>query len=132
MFIASGLASASVLAILNKDHLIKDSTALNFLTRFLKAYLQTESIDHLSSSLRKGGVADLMQFFPPARQSMAELSAHFKAEGLQNVLDFYTKQKSGQAKEETLFKLKEMVVDETDNDEVCPPCLGLHRSISRN
>jgi hypothetical protein len=33
-------------------------------------------------------------------------------------LDLYTKQKSGQAKEETLFRLKELVAEEADNDEV--------------
>lgn len=94
------------------------ATSLNFLTKFLKAYLLTETIDHLSTSLRKGNVADLKLFFPPSRQSLAELQSYFRAEGLGPVLDFYTKQKSGQAKEETLFRLKELVAEESDNDEV--------------
>lgn len=94
---------------------------MTFLTKFLRAYLATESIDHLSLSLRKGGVANLIQFFPSSRQTQVELANHFKAEALPSVLEFYMKQKNGQAKEETLYRLKELVADEADNREVSTP-----------
>lgn len=118
LFVAQGLASASVLASLKKEHLIKDGTSLEFLTKFLKAYLATESLEHLSSSLKKGSTTDLAEFFPREKQNSAELSAHFKKEGLSGVMDFYTKQKNGAAKEETLYRLRELVADESDNEEV--------------
>jgi hypothetical protein len=90
---------------------------VTFLTTFFKAYLLNESLEHLSTSLRKGGVTDLEAFFPPSKQNATELSTHFKAAGLSGVVDFYIKQKSGQAKEDTLARLKEFVAEEADFDE---------------
>lgn len=94
------------------------ATSINFFTLFCKAYLQTESIDHLSTSLRKGGVTDLEAFFPASRRDTASLSAYFKQAGLQGVIDFHLKQKSAHAKEDLLNRLKEYVADEADFDEV--------------
>jgi hypothetical protein len=94
------------------------ATSLTFLTTFLKSYLATESVEHLSSSLRKGGVTDLEAYFPPARQTAAELTAHFKANGLAGVVEFYTKQKSGKAKEELVAVLSALVADDADEEEV--------------
>jgi hypothetical protein len=80
--------------------------------------LQTESIDHLSTSLRKGGVTDLEAFFPASQRDAASLSTYFKQAGLQGVIDFHLKQKSAHAKEDLLHRLKEYVADEADFDEV--------------
>ena len=118
LFVNLGLASTSVLGSLKKDHLIKESIALSFLTRFFQAYLTVDTIESLASSLKKSGTADLAEFFPSAKQSVVEMSSHFKGAGLAGVMEFYTKQKTGAAKEETLFRLKELVADEADNDEV--------------
>jgi hypothetical protein len=142
-FVSTGLASANVLVSLKKDHLVKDGafrpplpsscqrarltsrslarstgSAVSFLTLFCKTYIASESVEHLCSSLRKGGVTDLEGFFPPSKQNATELSAHFKAQGLEGVVAFYLKQKSGQAKEDTLARLKEFVAEEADYDEV--------------
>lgn len=93
-------------------------TSLTFLTTFLKSYLLTESLDHLSSSLRKGALTNLEAFFPASKASPTELAAYFKAAGLAGVVDFYTKQKSGQAKEITFARLRELVAEEADEDDV--------------
>ena len=90
------------------------------MTLVFKTYLGNESIDHLSAALRKGGVTDLEIFFPPSQQNATALSAHFKGAGLQPVVDFYMKQKSGQAKEDTAHRLREFVAEEADFDEVRP------------
>ena len=116
VFVSAGLASASVLNVLKKDHLVKDCScsscptpeslvltssdsaalAVNFLVTFCKSYLLTESLDHLSGSLRKGTVTNLEAFMPASHQTAVEFSTIFKAAGLGGVVDFYTKQKSGQ------------------------------------
>lgn len=142
LFVANGLASASVLSVLKKEHLVKDGkfttnlvrrisfhsltftstslgSSLTFLTTFFKSYLLTESLDHLATSLRKGGLTDLEAFFPPPRNTPTELAAHFKSIGLAGVVEFYTKQKSGQAKEDMAFRLKEFMADDADMEEVC-------------
>ncbi|ORY42133.1 hypothetical protein BCR35DRAFT_311290 [Leucosporidium creatinivorum] len=117
-FVSTGLASANVLVSLKKDHLVKDGSAVTFLTTFCKTYIASESVEHLCSSLRKGGVTDLEGYFPPSKQNATELSAHFKSAGLEGVVAFYLKQKSGQAKEDTLARLKEFVAEEADYDEI--------------
>lgn len=91
---------------------------MTFLTTFFKSYLATESLDHLSQTLRKGGLTDLEAFFPVGKQNPTELAAHFKGVGLSGVVEFYTKQKSGLAKEDMSYRLKEFVQEEADVDEV--------------
>lgn len=118
LFVANGLASASVLSVLKKEHLVKDGSSLTFLTTFFKSYLSTESLDHLATSLRKGGLSDLEAYFPPPRNTAIELSNHFKSIGLGGVVEFYTKQKSGQAKEDMAYRMKEFMADDADMDEV--------------
>lgn len=118
LFVSSGLASSSILNSLKKDHLIKEGISLEFFTKFLKYYLMTESIEHLSSSLKKGSTTDLAEFFPINKQSNLELQSHFKLNGLSGVFDFYTKQKSTAAQQETLYKLKELINDEQDLEEI--------------
>ncbi|KAL8292272.1 hypothetical protein RQP46_001738 [Phenoliferia psychrophenolica] len=118
VFVSAGLASASVLNVLKKDHLVKDSLAVTFLVTFCKSYLLTESLDHLSQSLRKGTVNNLEAFLPASHQTPAEFAAIFKAAGLGGVVDFYTKQKSGQAKEETLARLKELIAEDADHEDI--------------
>ncbi|KAK4694633.1 hypothetical protein P7C70_g8702, partial [Phenoliferia sp. Uapishka_3] len=142
VFVSSGLASASVLNVLKKEHLVKDcqssfpppilhSTAddphsckqrtalsVNFLVTFCKSYLLTESLEHLSASLRKGAVTNLESFLPASHQTSAEFSTIFKAAGLAGVVEFYSKQKTGQAKEETIARLKELKAEEADQEDI--------------
>lgn len=55
---------------------------------------------------------------PASHQTAVEFSTIFKAAGLGGVVDFYTKQKSGQAKEETLARLKELIAEDADQEDV--------------
>ncbi|KAI5480165.1 hypothetical protein MNV49_001491 [Pseudohyphozyma bogoriensis] len=118
LFISTGLVSANVLVVFKKEHLIKENVSLNFFITFCKAYLQSESVEHLSSSLRKGGVIDLELFLPVNKQSPTELSAQLKAAGLNGVVEFYSKQKTGQAKEDLVSRLKELVHEEADHEDI--------------
>lgn len=118
LFVATGLTTAGVLLVFKKDHLTKDMTSANFITNYCKTYLQAESVEHLSTTLRKGGVTDLEAFFPTSKQNATELSAHLRAAGLSAVVDVYLKQKSAQAREDLLARLKEFVADEADFDEI--------------
>ncbi|KAK4057203.1 hypothetical protein OIO90_001698 [Microbotryomycetes sp. JL221] len=118
LFVTNGLTSSNVLLTFKKDHLTKDTTSAKFLTNYCKAYLQVESVEHLSTTLRRGGVTDLEAFFPSSKQNANELSAHFKGAGLAPVVDVYLKQKTAQAKEDLSARLKEFVADEADFDEI--------------
>ena len=74
---------------------------------------------HLSVALRKGGIHDLIEFFPTNRRSFAELQAHFKKSNLEGVTELYQKQRSTEVSRETLSHLKEMVGGQESNEEVC-------------
>jgi hypothetical protein len=85
-------------------------TSLNFITLYLRTYLTQESPEHLASSLRRAGVSELLGFFPAGqKRTSTELANHFNANGLSSVVEFYQRQRSGQLKEETLARLKELV-----------------------
>lgn len=118
LFIATGLTSSNVLLTLQKEHLVKDGVSLNFITKVFRAYLQVESADHLSGSLRRGGVLDMYGFFPPQKRERADLESHFKAQKLEAIAAYAKKQKSGQVREETLIRLREMVASEEAQAEI--------------
>ncbi|KAH9814856.1 hypothetical protein DFH28DRAFT_928471 [Melampsora americana] len=118
LFMSTGLASSNVLLTLQKEHLVKDGISLNFVTKVFRAYLQVENSDHLSGSLRRGGVTDIYGFFPPHARERTDLEAHFKTEKLDAIITFAQKQKSGQIRDETLAHLKEMVASEEPRAEI--------------
>lgn len=118
LFISTGLTSANVLLTLQKEHLVKDGISLNFITKVFTAYLQVESAEHLSSALRRGGVVDMYGFFPPHKREPADLEAHFKAAKLEPIVAYAQKQRSGQVRDETLTRLREMVASEEPQSEI--------------
>ncbi|KAJ7287529.1 eIF4-gamma/eIF5/eIF2-epsilon-domain-containing protein [Mycena rebaudengoi] len=82
LLISQGLANASCLQSLTKDHLVKDNVSVTIVTLVFRAYLLDQSMDHLSSTLKRGGIKDLLAFFPPNKRSSPALEEHFKKEGL--------------------------------------------------
>ena len=91
-----------------------------FITKVFTAYLQVESADHLSGALRRGGVVNMYGFFPPHKREPADLEAHFKAAKLDPIVAYAQKQRSGQVRDETLVRLREMVASEEPQSEVWP------------
>ncbi|KEI39317.1 uncharacterized protein L969DRAFT_438828 [Mixia osmundae IAM 14324] len=119
LLVSGGLVgSASVLASLKKDHVVKDGVSLAFITTYIRTYLTAETIDHLGSSLRRGGVADLILFFPPNKRTMAFAAEHFKKENLDKVWEFYQKQRSAGIREEMAEHLRTMVANEESHEEI--------------
>ncbi|KAI0032232.1 ARM repeat-containing protein [Vararia minispora EC-137] len=91
LLIAQGLATATCLQSLTKDHLLKNDTAIGTLTTIFRAYLSEQSMEHLAGALKRGGIKDLFLFFPPNRRETSILDQHFRAEGLPQVADWWTK-----------------------------------------
>ncbi|GJE94984.1 eukaryotic translation initiation factor 5C [Phanerochaete sordida] len=109
VMIAQGLATAAPLLTLTKDHLVKNDLAINTITLIFRAYLQEQSMDHLATALRKGGVRDLLAFFPVNRRSDKALDEHFRAAGLPQVAEWWTKRQYAALKEGVISTLKEML-----------------------
>jgi hypothetical protein len=92
--------------------------ALNFITTFFKAYLSVQTMDHLTITLRKSGVNDLLLVFPQPKRDRVHLEAHFKKEGLPQIVDWYTKKVNTAAKDQIVARVKEMIQAEESSDDV--------------
>ena len=138
LIIAQGLASTTCLQSLMKDHLVKNGTSLplvfrllihhsnpaldiavNVLTAVLRSYLAETSMDHLAGALKKGGIKDLLIFFPPNRRSDSVLDAHFRGAGLPQVADWWTRKQNALIKEEITKAIKEAFEREDQPSDVC-------------
>ncbi|KIO30712.1 hypothetical protein M407DRAFT_147612 [Tulasnella calospora MUT 4182] len=110
LLISQQLANASCLVNLQKDQLTKDDTALNIVTVVFRTILsQDPSMEAFSGHLKKGGIKDILLFFPPTKHDVKHLESHFKAAGLPQVVDFYIKRQYAIIKETITKHLKEMV-----------------------
>ncbi|KAF8658314.1 hypothetical protein AX16_002083 [Volvariella volvacea WC 439] len=115
---AQGLANMAALSSLTKDHLVKNDVSLTVVTLIFRAYLVDQSMEHLAANLKKGGIKDLLAFFPPNRRSGPQLEEHFKKEGLGQVADWWTKKQYAAIKEGLIKDLTELVEREESTDQI--------------
>ncbi|KAH9485402.1 Basic leucine zipper and W2 domain-containing protein 2 [Psilocybe cubensis] len=116
LLISQGLANASCLQSLGKDHLVKNDVAINVLTVIFRAYLVDQSMDHLSAALKRGGIKDLLAFFPPNKREGKFLEEHFKKENLPQVAEWWAKKQYAVVKEGIIKDLSDMQ-DQQDTPE---------------
>ncbi|KAK0543823.1 hypothetical protein OC846_000042 [Tilletia horrida] len=110
LLIQQGLASASVLQAIQKDHLTKDDLPVNFISSVFRAYLADSSMDHLGTALRKGGIKDLLLFFPPQkREQPGIIVSHFKAIGLTPVAEYWQRRQVREIKDQTVARVVEIL-----------------------
>ncbi|KAI5826607.1 ARM repeat-containing protein [Schizophyllum commune Tattone D] len=108
LLIGQGLASASCLQSLTKDHLLKNDVSIDVLTLVFRAFLTEQGMEHLASALKKGGIKDLLLFFPANKRDAKSLEEHFRAAGLPQVSDWYVKKQSAAFKDSLTADLREM------------------------
>jgi hypothetical protein len=85
---------------------------LNIITSIFRVVLADQSMDHLSSLLKKGGIKDILLFFPPSKRTPSDLYTHFRAAELSPVADWYAKKQNSVLKTELTAQLKEMCENE--------------------
>lgn len=78
------------------------------ITLIFRAYLIDQSMDHLSSALKRGGIKDLLAFFPPNKREGKILEEHFRKEGLPQVADWWAKKQYAVVKEGIAKDLQEL------------------------
>eukprot|EP00884_Botryococcus_braunii_P005038 jgi/Botrbrau1/14535/Bobra.0212s0002.1 len=105
-----------LLALLN-DRMVAKGVILQFVTEFFKDFLGSEGIDDLVSLLGKAKLESrLLEFFPPHKRTADEFESHFKAAGLDPLVE-YSKKK---AAEVHLEELKTSLVDVITSDPPLP------------
>ncbi|RDB16944.1 Basic leucine zipper and W2 domain-containing protein 2 [Hypsizygus marmoreus] len=118
LLISQGLANASCLLSLTKDHLVKNDVSISVLTLIFRAYLIDQSMEHLSASLKRGGIKDLLAFFPPNKREGKILEDHFRKEGLPQVAEWWAKKQYGVVKSELVKHLTELCEREDTPDPI--------------
>lgn len=93
-------------------------------------------MDHLAGTLKRGGVKDLLAFFPPNKREGKILEDHFRKEAMPQVADWWAKKQYAVVKEGITKELSEMREREDTTEQVdllmlcivCP-CLNPFRSL---
>ncbi|KZO98812.1 ARM repeat-containing protein [Calocera viscosa TUFC12733] len=118
LLMSQGLANPICLQSLSKEHLLKEDLALTFVTTVFKTYLREQSIDHLLATLKRGGVRDVVVFFPNNKRTAAAVEAYFNSNDLPQLAEWYSKRKTAAAKENITQGLKEMLDGEENPLEI--------------
>jgi hypothetical protein len=118
LLISQGLANASCLQALTKDHLVKNDVSVGVITLVFRAYLIDQSMDHLAATLKRGGVKDLLAFFPPNKRESKVLEEHFKQAGLNQVADWWAKKQYAVVKDSIVKDLRELGEREEPTDQI--------------
>lgn len=92
--------------------------SINVVTVIFRAFLTEQSIDHLATALRKGGVRDLLAFFPPNKRQDKFVDEHFRAAGLPQVAEWWTKKQYAALKDGIISAIKESFASDDSHAEV--------------
>ncbi|GJN91041.1 hypothetical protein Rhopal_004056-T1 [Rhodotorula paludigena] len=118
-FVQLDLVPANVVGAVKTDWNVKNGIAQPFLLNFFKTFpLIKEPLEPVLNSFRKAGLADLDSFFPTSKRSPADVAAALKAHGAAAVADWYLKSKTSQVRDEVNKKVKVLIVEKADPDEV--------------
>lgn len=66
-------------------------------------------MDHLAGTLKRGGIKDMLAFFPPNKRDDKAFDEHFRKAGLPQVADWWTKKQYAALKEGLMKTLREML-----------------------
>ena len=83
-----------------------------------RTYLAEQTIDHLASTLKKGGIKDLLLFFPPNKREDKVLDEFLRKQGLVQVADWWTKKKYAILKEDVIKAIREHLENGDSNPDV--------------
>jgi len=91
--------------------------SVSVITLIFRAYLVDQSMDHLASTLKRGGIKDLLAFFPSNKREGKFLEEHFRKEGLAQVADWWAKKQYTVVKESLVKDLTELCEREESPDQ---------------
>lgn len=108
-----GVLPDRVLVPLLNDRMVAKGTILAFVTEFFADFLATDSVDDLVALLKKARLDErLLEFFPPQQRTLEQFNAHFKAHGMQSVVDYNNGKVAQVHLAELATQLEDMVTTE--------------------
>ena len=81
-------------------------------------------MDHLSATLKRGGIKDLLVFFPTNKREAKNFEDHFRTAGLPQVADWYAKKQYAVVKDSIVKELQELCEKEETPEQVWLFCLS--------
>ncbi|KAG8186440.1 hypothetical protein JTE90_012361 [Oedothorax gibbosus] len=121
ILLAGGQIPPSVLTKVLQDHLIKDGIALAFIMEVFKIWLGEKDSATVWTSLRKAGLdSRLMDFLPVSKRNIENLTTTFKANGLNQLLDYLKAQENQSVKKELQLQVGELLKDGAQVKEIIP------------
>ncbi|KAI8839143.1 armadillo-type protein [Chytriomyces cf. hyalinus JEL632] len=109
--VSNTLVPLAVVSTLLKEHLVKDGSALSFITAVFKTYLLDQPLDQLTTLLGRVGLVDdkLLEFFPQGKRSDEAFLKHFEVSGLKALNDYFNKRKGDVVKARVSEEMKELI-----------------------
>ncbi len=95
--------------------------SVSVVTLVFRAYLVDQSMDHLAGTLKRGGIKDLLLFFPPNKRTSKELEDHFEKAGLVPVAEWWAKKQYAVVKEGIVKDLQDLCEREEPLEQVRLP-----------
>lgn len=84
-----------------------------------RAYLTEQNIDHLAAALRRGGIKDILAFFPGNKRDDKAFDEHFRKAGLPQVAEWWTKRQYAALKEDIMTTLRDILERGESHADVC-------------
>lgn len=110
---ANGTVAPGVLLVLQNEHVVKDSLALEFLVEVFVTFKQEKGMSSLVQALKKGGVEGrLMEFCPINKRTDDYFRSVFMDKGLSDIVKLHKAQASQEAKRELQIILGDAINDQ--------------------
>ena len=93
--------------------------SINVLTLIFRAYLHDQSMEHLSATLKRGGIRDLLAFFAPNKRGEKVLEEYFRKANLAQVAEWWAKKQYAVVKDGLIKELKGFCEREESPETVC-------------
>lgn len=116
---ANGTVAPGVLLVLQNEHVVKDSLALDFLVEVFEAFKQEKGMSSLVQALKKGGVESrLLEFCPINKRTDEYFRGVFTDKGLSDIVKLHKAQASHEAKRELQIVLSDAINDQKAIEEM--------------
>ena len=108
-----GVLPDRVLITTLNDRLVSKGAMRDFATDMFSDFLSTETLEELMILLRKAKLEGrLVEMFPPNQRSEEDFAAHFKAAGIQQLVDYNRKKMVERELESLMAELQGLMVAE--------------------
>jgi len=118
--LANSLGNPECLNTLFEEHLVKEGIAIDFASDVFRAWLVEKDMGNLGSALKRAQLeTKLLNLLPFNKRTIENFEAHFKAAGLDSIVEFQRVKASGEMRKQMQGKIRDMISDEEPVKDIC-------------